>query len=752
MIKHKLDRVILLVLLQILAAQCKQVQHAHFNQVYRRQDPDEYYMEESHDKGFMNEFDEILRDPDLVGLEPNNVHYTQRSPERVQIKVSSVRPPRETIASGNIEPEFDPFRAVTQTAGVDCGTIDADRIIGGDLINVYEAPWHTLVIAGETAELGYVCAGSILSPWYVVTSAFCIFEADPQFSGVLYGRSHLPNDTLSGNATHWRDAQALVAHESFEVNNTMLFDIGVVKVETVFEFTGGVFPICLPAADFCLEEGIPMEVFGWGEDDPYGEEDVYKRKKRQVGLEENAPLKRASVKIEKLEDCLWIMKSEVSEDDFIDDTNICAGGYEGDTDACWGDSGGALAWQDNDGIYYIGGIASWSVGCGDEMFPTIYTRVSKYLNWIKEKIDIKPDGPTNPAEHECFDLETKLSSGMAVPDDFGNDEIPFTADGASDSKFHIIGRGHSVDAFIQSPAEEWCLLKDEEEKSFRKGTKMRMGPCGTDLTFQWNHNKDNGQISSSGYVDKFCLDTDNKDTTAILQICSPTDNVTISQQWTYNGDLGLLANLNTGKLLSYDSRLNKRTALYKYVPNMWGENYYTDAQALMTPTGHQVTWRSGQTDFIENIGGFKTPYPQFNKTLRYCVRTEIEGELKSGSKLFMKECPDDVDDFDRSWRLHAKVTKQHLLKGQIKSTDTTHNKHKQLCWSAGGKLNNPSNVNVVKCSRKKNQKWEYDRVTGVIFLAKAASVMSRSWCLMVDNVNTKMRVEDCQHFSFGLVR
>ena len=52
-----------------------------------------------------------------------------------------------------------------------------------------------------------------------------------------------------------------------------------------------------------------------------------------------------------------------------------------------GDSGGPALIQ-KDGIYYQVGIVSFgSSSCKEENLPGVYTRVTEYLDWIKQKMD-----------------------------------------------------------------------------------------------------------------------------------------------------------------------------------------------------------------------------------------------------------------------------------------------------------------------------------------------------------------------------
>ena len=57
-------------------------------------------------------------------------------------------------------------------------------------------------------------------------------------------------------------------------------------------------------------------------------------------------------------------------------------------DACTGDSGGPLVCQENlTDPFVLQGVTSFGNGCGLPGFPGVYTRVSKYLNWIESHLN-----------------------------------------------------------------------------------------------------------------------------------------------------------------------------------------------------------------------------------------------------------------------------------------------------------------------------------------------------------------------------
>ncbi|XP_017177931.1 kallikrein-13 isoform X3 [Mus musculus] len=144
-------------------------------------------------------------------------------------------------------------------------------------------------------------------------------------------------------------------------------DIMLLELKSPVQLSSHVRTLKL-SADDCLPTGTCCRVSGWG---------------TTTSPQVNYPktLQCANIELRSDEECRQVYPGKITAN------MLCAGTKEGGKDSCEGDSGGPLIC--NGKLY---GIISWGdFPCGQPNRPGVYTRVSKYLRWIREIIRNTPE-------------------------------------------------------------------------------------------------------------------------------------------------------------------------------------------------------------------------------------------------------------------------------------------------------------------------------------------------------------------------
>ncbi|GJQ69477.1 hypothetical protein Trydic_g6584 [Trypoxylus dichotomus] len=241
----------------------------------------------------------------------------------------------------------------------ECGLPNHEnRIVGGRPTAVNKYPW----IARLMYDGHYHCGASLLTQDYVLTAAHCVRRLKRSKIRVVLGDHDLT--TTNEAPAKMRAVSAVIRHRNFDANSYN-HDIALLRLRKSVVFTKNIRPICLPEKPLDPAGKIGT-VIGWGRTAEGG---------MLPGI-----VQEVQVPILTLSQCR-AMKYRASK---ITTYMLCAG--RGAMDSCQGDSGGPLVVHQGD-KYEIVGIVSWGVGCGRPGYPGVYTRVSKYLNWLKYNLD-----------------------------------------------------------------------------------------------------------------------------------------------------------------------------------------------------------------------------------------------------------------------------------------------------------------------------------------------------------------------------
>uniref|UniRef100_A0A3P8PM18 Suppression of tumorigenicity 14b n=1 Tax=Astatotilapia calliptera TaxID=8154 RepID=A0A3P8PM18_ASTCA len=251
-------------------------------------------------------------------------------------------------------------------ANCDCGTnlYSSTRIVGGQSASVGEWPWQ---VSLHFKGLGHVCGASVLSDRWLLTAAHCVQDT------TVYKLSHADQWEaflglhVQNQTNEWtvkRGVKQIIAHRYYN-RYTEDNDIALMELDTRVSLTQHIRPICLPSSTYYFHSDQEAWITGWGTT-------------LQGGVSASV-LQMAEILIFSSRLCNLLLYYRVT------DNMLCAGFLSGGVDTCQGDSGGPLSVANSHGRFFLAGVTSWGKGCALSFRPGVYTRVTKYRSWIKEK-------------------------------------------------------------------------------------------------------------------------------------------------------------------------------------------------------------------------------------------------------------------------------------------------------------------------------------------------------------------------------
>ncbi|XP_045767980.1 trypsin-1-like [Maniola jurtina] len=255
-----------------------------------------------------------------------------------------------------------------------CGfTRTRRRIVGGYETKKKEIPWIAVLMYNGR----FYCGGSLINDLYVLTAAHCTsgFRKEKMSVRFLEHDRSMHNETKTidrkvsqiirhlryNPGTYDNDIAMLKLSERVDLSTALKR----VRVDEVDEDNDiGLRPVCLPkpGLNYANETAI---VAGWGT--------------TEEGGSVSNTLQEVEVPIMTNMEC-----RQTSYKNRITENMLCAGEKQGGHDACQGDSGGPLHVRDaNTEKHHIVGVVSWGEGCARPDRPGVYSRVNRYLTWIK---------------------------------------------------------------------------------------------------------------------------------------------------------------------------------------------------------------------------------------------------------------------------------------------------------------------------------------------------------------------------------
>ncbi|XP_072747493.1 chymotrypsin-2-like [Anoplolepis gracilipes] len=227
------------------------------------------------------------------------------------------------------------------------------RIVNGEDARVGEIPYQ--VSLQQKYDSFHFCGGSVLSTYYVITAAHCVQGKTATSIKVVAASINLKQPQLTNDVTQIR------IHEKYNPNDSWLNDIALLQVRNPFIKSATLQFVPLPPSNHVVNPNDVAVVSGWG--------------RLWQGGPTTEKLQRVNIVIA---DQTYCRNKYTSMGYNVHPTQVCAYDPRVEKGSCHGDSGGPLTVGGK-----LTGLVSWANGCASTSYPTVYTRVASYIDWIE---------------------------------------------------------------------------------------------------------------------------------------------------------------------------------------------------------------------------------------------------------------------------------------------------------------------------------------------------------------------------------
>ncbi|EDW91225.2 CLIP domain-containing serine protease B15 [Drosophila yakuba] len=246
----------------------------------------------------------------------------------------------------------------------DCGTTKhpsrVRRVVAGEDADRFANPWMVLVLDQGNS----ICGGSLITLYFVLTSASCLMSSPKQVVLGEYNRNCTTADCVSSRQVI--DVDSRFIHDEFNMTSVdKKYDIGLIRLARKVLITDYVRPICLSVDRRVGHKARYFTATGWGITDLSKLGNIL-QKVALMKLDRRSCTRRLRIK--------------------LDGSQLCVGGLN--RGACSGDSGAPLTKKFHmDGgrsRTFLVGIVSYGISSCDGV--GVYTNVEHYMDWIVSTI------------------------------------------------------------------------------------------------------------------------------------------------------------------------------------------------------------------------------------------------------------------------------------------------------------------------------------------------------------------------------
>nr|XP_020737011.1 tissue-type plasminogen activator [Odocoileus virginianus texanus] len=249
------------------------------------------------------------------------------------------------------------------------------RIKGGLFADITSHPWQAAIFVKNRRSPGerFLCGGILISSCWVLSAAHCFQERYlTHHLKVVLGRTYR---LVPGEEEQMFEVEKYIIHKEFD-DDTYDNDIALLHLKsdslTCARESSSVRTICLPDASLQLPDWTECELSGYGKHEAWSPFFSERLKEAHVRL---YPASRCTSR--------HLFNKTVTNNMLCAGDTRSGGDHTNLHDACQGDSGGPLVCMKDSHMTLVG-IISWGLGCGQKDIPGVYTKVTNYLDWIRD--------------------------------------------------------------------------------------------------------------------------------------------------------------------------------------------------------------------------------------------------------------------------------------------------------------------------------------------------------------------------------